>query len=260
MKLYKEDKIKLQHNNKTGEVGTIDILRGCNGCENKSICYAAKGARRMGIDFFQPVKREFDKNLLERQLDKYDLDWVRIGCISDPSLDWDTTCKVTDLISAANKKPVVITKLFNNRVQLQISISGITPEKKIAVRKRIAYKYLFQDAQVTWRINSAIWKKNSKPEKTQENLISFAEKSDIPILDTPIRLFKTSPIWKLVEQEEYHRHKSPISGKLDNQRTAGLIIPKAYPCYSTCSNGPNIPPYGNGNDETGCENQCCTRL
>jgi hypothetical protein len=140
------------------------------------------------------------------------------------------------------------------------------------VRKRIAYKYLFQDAQVTWRINSAIWKRNSKPARIQENLISFAEKSDIPILDTPIRLFKTSPIWKLVEQEEYHRHKSPISGKLDNQRTAGLIIPidnqrtagliipKAYPCYSTCSNGPNIPPYGNGNDETGCENQCCTRL
>jgi hypothetical protein len=270
VKLYKKDKIKLQHNNKTGEVGTIDVLRGCCGCECSKICYASKGARMTGINFFSPVKRIFDKKLLERQLSKYNLDWVRIGCISDPSLDWETTCEIVKLVRAYNKTPVVITKAHNYPtdtnlttlaecdVNLQISVCGMTPRKKVFARQILMRDAFMDSINVSWRINSAAWKPDSKPARVHEILIAMAKVFNVPIIDTPIRLFKTSPFWKHVDQTKYHRHLSPISGKLDNQRTAGLIIPEALPCYSTCSPKPTIPPYGNGHDEFGCPHQCNT--
>ena len=267
LKTYKKDRIKLQHNNKTGEAGTIDIFRGCPGCEMKNApCYAAKGAARVGIDFFQPIRRDFDKSLLEKQLKRYDIDWVRIGCISDPSLDWEITCQVAELISQHEKKAVIITKLYEmpseqqlKRISktpgnLQISISGMTPRKAINDRFAIAQQAHKLGVQTLWRINSARWKLDSKADKTQEELIQMADGEAIDIIDTPIRLFKKSPFWKHVEQDQYHRHLSPISGKLDNQQCAGLIIPEAYPCYSTCADGPR------GNDPIGCQHQCVTRI
>lgn len=266
MKTYKKDKIQLQHNNKTGEAGTIDLLRGCNGCEISSVCYAAKGARRLGIDFFQPIRREFDKSLLEKQLKRYKIDWVRIGCISDPSLDWKTTLGVVKLVRKHNKTPVVITKAFETpsdqtledlgtqRTHLQISVCGFTPAEKVTKRKLLALEARQAGLRVSWRINSGEWKEGSKPQKVQSELINFARANKIPIIDTPLRMFQTSPFWKHVEQSKYHRHLSPISGKLDNQRAAGLIIPGAYACYSTCAEGPK------DNDPVGCVHQCCTRV
>ncbi len=268
LKTYKQDRISLQHNNKTGEAGTIDIFRGCKGCElgkTAGICYAAKGAARTGIDFFQPIRRHFSKKFLQDQLKKYKLDWVRIGCISDPSLDWTTTCEVVDLVRQANKTPVIITKCFEtpieshleslaaNKTILQISVCGMTPLGKLKDRQRVADQAMKKGIKVGWRINSAVWK-NKSAAKTQSYLISWARENYIDIIDTPLRLFRTSSFWNHIDKASYKRHLSPISGKLDNQRTAGLIIPDAYPCYSTCSKGPN------GNDKIGCKNQCLTDL
>jgi len=266
LKTYVPDKIKLQHNRKTGEAGTIDILRGCKGCELKNApCYASKGAKRTGIDFFQPVRREFDKSLLERQLKNYNIDWVRIGCISDPSLDWETTCKVTELVRAAGKTPVIITKCFNKlketqlkrladvEAHLQISICGMTPKNSIIKREHIAINAMKAGIHTRWRINSARWKPDGRADINQRNLISWAKGFNLLIIDTPLRLFQTSPFWKHVDQTKYHRHISPISGKKDNQRTAGLVIPDAYACFSTCADGPH------DNDPVGCPHQCVTR-
>lgn len=265
MKLYKKDKIQLQHNNKTGEAGTIDIFRGCPGCELKNApCYAAKGAARTGIDFFQPVERELDQKLLEKQLDKYEISWVRIGCISDPSLDWNKTCKVSELVRGANKTPVIITKVYNfpssahlkrlqnSEAQVQISVCGVTPTSKVKERQELAASLKLNKIDVVWRIISALWKKDSKARKVQDELISFSRRARISVIDTPIRMFKTSPLWKLVDQDQYHRHLSPISGKLDNQKTAGLIIPYAYPCFSTCTD------HSKSDFDPGCLHQCCT--
>lgn len=266
LKTYKVDRVSLQHNKKTGEAGTIDIFRGCPGCEMKNApCYAAKGAARVGIDFFQPIRRVFDKSLLEKQLKRYEIDWVRIGCISDPSLDWETTCEIAELIDSHGKKPVIITKLYeipsNQQLErlarttgnLQVSVSGVTPRKTVGKRFAIAQEAHKAGLSTAWRINSARWKPDSKADKVQESLIYMADEEGLPIIDTPIRLFKTSPFWAHVDQEKYHRHLSPISGKLDNQRTAGLIIPEAYACYSTCADRPK------GNDPIGCPHQCLTR-
>jgi len=221
----------------------------------------------VGIDFFQPIRRDFDKRLLEKQLERYEIDWVRIGCISDPSLDWNTTCDVAELVHEHGKTPVVITKVYKtptgkklerlaaSNAVLQISVCGFTSRRDLGKRKRLAIKAKhLKGVNVAWRINSGRWHRDRKPAKVQADLVGFAKTIDIPIVDTPLRLFQTSPFWKHVDQEKYHRHMSPISGKLDNQRTAGLIIPGAYACYSTCADGPK------GNDPVGCPHQCLTRM
>lgn len=265
-KVYAKDKVTLQHNQKTGEVGTIDIFRGCLGCEMSKSCYAAKGARRTGINFFQPIRRDYDERLLKKQLKNYEIDWVRIGCISDPSLDWSTTNKVIALLSEAGKKAAVITKVYNipaeedinelakGDLNIQISVCGLTPIREVKKRKAFAIRLKDKGILLGWRINSAAWKKESKAERVQNDLILFAREKRIEIIDTPLRLFTNNNFWNHVDQNLYHRHLSPISGKLDNQRTAGLIIPDSYPCYSTCSPTPTEF------DPIGCKHQCLTRM
>ncbi len=266
LKTYKKDRIQLQHNNKTGEAGTIDIFRGCPGCELKTVCYAAKGAKRAGIDFFRPIRRAYDEKLLKRQLKNYTLSWVRIGCISDPSLDWETATEVATLVKEAKKIPVVITKAYKSptkdqlsklakaNTNLQISVCGMTPAQHITRRSVLAEKALSVGIDTIWRIISAEWKKDTGGDKAQKYLLSLAKGLDIQIIDTPMRVFKTSRLWNHVDQSKYHRHLSPISGKLDNQRTAGLIIKNAFPCFSTCSKDPTE------NDKVGCSHQCMTEV
>jgi hypothetical protein len=264
MKLYQKDKIKISYNRKTIEAGTIDVMRGCIGCELRNLpCYAAKMARTAGIIFFSPVRREFRREFLCRQLEKYDSDWIRIGCISDPSLDWKTALEICSIIKGFNIKPVVITKVFNplsleQRNQLlskelgliHISLSGVMSE--IQKKRRLSHLMDLKDISVA-RIVSGAFRENTKAFKVQKELIEFAMKEDIPILDTPMRMFTTSPLWKLMKHDKYHRHRSPISGKKDSQLTAGLSIKNAYPCYSTCS------PVPTEHDPIGCQNQCLTR-
>jgi hypothetical protein len=266
-KFYVQDKIQLQFNQKTVEAGTIDVYRGCPGCELRNApCYASKGATRAGIDFFQPVKRSFDKGLLKRQLDHYELDWVRIGCISDPSIDWNTTSEICQVIRNKGKTPVVISKIHKTPADrhleilrqthsnLQVSSSAFAAKKEMRDRKRIIKESIDFGIKVSSRINSAALKKETRFAGLQDELIQEARDLEIPILETPLRFFKNSSFWKHLDQGLYHRHKSPISGNLDNQQTAGLIIENAYPCFSSCSKFPTET------DPIGCQNQCLTNI
>jgi hypothetical protein len=269
MKQYKMDKVTVAFNRKTMDVGTVDVVRGCTGCELANApCYSAKMARMHGIDFFDPVNREFDIALINRQLSAYPKPWIRIGCISDPSLDWNKSLAVANMALAYGIKPVIITKhhkhmsltdidflhlYLKNKIQFQISVSGLM--SNAVKNNRITFMHFLKDSSVPtiMRINSCAFKPGSRPEKLQKELVDLAIEHKFPLLETPIRLFKTSNIWNLVDQDKYHRHLSPITGKLDSQRTAGLIIKKAeYACYSTCS------PVPTEYDPVGCFHQCCT--
>ena len=67
-----------------------------NGCY--SDCYAARTAKRYGLDFSKSVKRNFRNAShlagIVRQLKRIDMPFVRIGCSGDPSEDWDHTIGV----------------------------------------------------------------------------------------------------------------------------------------------------------------------
>jgi len=264
-KTYKVDKVKLEHNRKTGEVGTIDVIRGCCGCELRNApCYAAKCARMTGIDFFHPVRRLLDLSLLERQLKRYSPDWVRIGCISDPSLDWDSTCSVCQVVRQAGKTPVVITKvhrfpsdsnlasLSSSKAIVQVTLSALQSTRAGERRWRLL-KLSGADGLVTAsRIVSAAWRPE-RLNRRQDGLVTASRELGLPIVDTPLRLFRTSPLWKLVDQTRYSRHRSPLSGKMDSQLTAGTLIEGAYACFSSCSPTPTAT------DPVGCPHQCLTR-
>jgi len=262
MERYITTDIQLFYNQKTGDQATIDTTRGCQGCELKEApCYAAKMARLHNINFFYPVKQRLKRNLLQKQLEKYSGSWIRVGCTSDPSLDWDQSSEVCEMIRDAGKIPVIITKLFNpptgndvDRLEkaqtiVHVSTSAISKLQNQRRRKIIEEK-LRGKVRVVNRIVTMAYK-NKKLQDRQEELIQKAGKD--PICETPLRIFRTSPLWKLVNPSRYHRHSSPISGHLDNQLTAGLLIPGAFPCYSSCSLVPTET------DSVGCRNQCCTR-
>lgn len=268
MRRYQKDRVRIEYNRKTGEAGTIDVARGCVGCEIRSSCYASKMAKLTNIDFFDPVIRDFDEKLLRRQLSKYENTWVRMGCISDPSLHWNNTIKVCQLCQEFNKTPVVITKchkmLTEKKVKelmscgtvLQITFSGFAGERQTRLRRELfdrAVNYSKSLEKVSARVVSAKLKPGKQAIR-QANIVGSMKDLGAPIVDTPLRLFKTSPLWRLVDQTQYHRHLSPISGKLDNQRCAGLIIDGAYPCYSSCSATPTET------DKVGCSHQCLTEV
>lgn len=267
MRFYKRDYIKLIKNQKTKEVATIDIAKGCKGCELKHApCYAFKMARMSGLDFFTPVPQKLKISLLEKQLQKYNLDWIRIGCISDPSLNWEITSQICRLASEKNITPVIISKIYSalsqetleslvrDKAQLQVSTSGLMSRRQKDQRLSTIINYKKLGGKIVNRINSAVFKENSKAYKLQENLILFSQQEEIPILETPLRTFKTSPLYSLLDSRRYKKHLSPLSGKYDSQSSAGLIIPNTYACYSTCSPTPI------GNYDPGCSHQCCTKL
>lgn len=264
-KTYKRDKVSIQYNRKTGEAGTIDIYKGCPGCELRNLpCYAAKGAARVGINFFSPVKRDIDLALLKRQLQNYDPAWIRIGCISDPSLSWSRTLMVCSLCKEYDKAPVIVTKLHEDPddihlqlikatgAMLQISMSALARNSDRVRRISTMIRAAQMGMKVACRINTATFKEGSRLADIQNNIVEAARNYGVPLLETPIRLFQTSPLWNQLDQSEYHRHMSTISGKLDNQRTSGLLLSNSYPCFSTCAPGPS------GNDPVGCPHQCLT--
>lgn len=265
MRLYKVQDIKINYNRKTKEAGTLDVVRGCIGCELKNApCYAVKGCQITSTDFFSPQQQIFNPSKLRNQFKRYQSSWIRIGCTSDPSLDWNTVGLCLDILKDFKIKPVIITKLFNplpdniiHQVRelegnIQISLSGIQPTN--SPRLDALKTILSLEGKAVSRIISAPWNEGSKPYKKQRSLIEFSQKNKLPILETPLRIFKTSPFVNLIDMSKMHRHLSPISGKLDNQSCAGLILPERdFDCYSTCSI------VGNEFDP-GCKHQCLTNL
>jgi len=265
MRKYRAGDICLLSNRKTQEVGTIDVKRGCVGCElAKAPCYASKMAQITAINFFAPVTMTLNRRKIERQLSLYSENWVRIGCSSEPSLDWKKTIEVCNLIRESNKTPVIISKGFNVLTKeiasslvesspiVQISVSAF--QSKAQEQKRFKSLIASREAglKTSLRIVSCMPKKKEIIDY-QEKLISFARKENFIIIDTPLRLFTTSPLYKKVDTTKYFRHHSPLSGKLDNQYTAGLIIEKSFPCFSSCSRLPRKE-----FQDPGCDHQCLT--
>lgn len=267
MKHYKSGDICLLSNRKTGEVGTLDIRRGCFGCElSKAPCYAAKMAHMTGIDFFYPVEMTLNEDRLQRQLQNYKPLWVRIGCNSEPSLDWEKTTRICELVKEAGKIPVVISKahkdisseqvarLAETNVRLQVSTSAFSKEAQDKRRNRLLVLAIAEGIPSSLRIVSGQFKEPTYTLKQEyHRLCAIAAK--IPIIDTPLRIFKTSPLYKHLDSSAYKRHLSPLTGKLDNQQTAGLVIDGAYPCFSSCSREPRKE-----FSDPGCKHQCLTSL
>lgn len=261
MRRYKAGLVQIRQNHKTD--GAIDPVRGCIGCELRDQCYAKTMAGIGRTEFFQPVVQTLDERKLTRQLRSYRHDWIRIGCTGDPSLAWATTARVVELCAATNVRPVVVTKVHERvpgnflailagLAQVQVSVSGLEDARQRVRRLGTVERLTAAGGDVVLRLVSGAWRDGSPQAAEQDRLVSWANQRGLPILDTPLRVFRTTAAWDLLDQAKYRRHVSPISGQPGCRYCAGLLIDQAFPCYSTCS------PTATRHDP-GCPHQCATR-
>lgn len=135
MKTYKPY-ISLSKNGRG--IWDLDTTKGCNsgmslnpnGCYND--CYAAKTAKRYGIDFSKTVLRTFKneshKQLIINEIKKIDMPFIRIGCSGDPSENWQHTLDVigslkdnqVNLFDFKAKKIVIITRHWQKLTDNQL--------------------------------------------------------------------------------------------------------------------------------------------
>lgn len=124
MKTYKSI-ISLSKNGRG--IWDLDTIKGCESglLENSkgcySDCYSLKIAKRYGIDFSKSIERHFlnesHKLQIIRQIEKVDMDFIRIGCSGDPSENWEHTINIIkqiretsqlSLFDISSKKQIVI--------------------------------------------------------------------------------------------------------------------------------------------------------
>lgn len=259
MRFYLARKLELAYNNKTGEAATLDPVHGCVGCELRDApCYAEKMCAMNKVDFWRPIPQELDAAFLAGQLRRYRArghTWLRIGCKGDPSLAWETTRQLTSLARDAGIVPVVVTKLHNRLTaslapgtQLQVSVSGAMTQEQTDRRLATLARY----PGAVMRLVSFAWLPQSPEDALQQGLVDWAHSHGVRILETPARVYATRGLWQRLDTARYHRHISPMSGREVSEYCAGLLVPGAAACYSTCS------PVPTGNDPVGCSHQCLT--
>lgn len=124
------NRITLVHNGRGCDI--LDTVKGCsvcgttkpNGCYGD--CYAMRIASRYGINFSNPVSRNFDndspqlsfwgfsdnshKQEIIHSIRNSKMPFVRIGDMGDPSENWEHTINVCKEVAIAGKTIVIITK------------------------------------------------------------------------------------------------------------------------------------------------------
>lgn len=138
MKTYKNI-ISLSKNERG--IWDLDTIKGCesglkennNGCYND--CYAYKTAKRYGIDFSKSIERKFEnkthRNLIVKQIEKIDMQFIRIGCSGDPSENWEHTINIIKQIKensqlslfdiSSKKQIVIITRHWKTLTDYQLN-------------------------------------------------------------------------------------------------------------------------------------------
>jgi len=255
---YNDFTIGLSDNRKSRHF--IDITKGCvgakvteGGCYHS--CFSLKMAKMARVDFTQTVIGTFNTNLLLRQLKRVkNQSYIRIGVAGDPSEAWGLTVKVSQLVHNMGMAPIVTTKAWREptpgqlkemakaKAFLHVSCSGLDQDHEIERRVRILQQYKACGGNPVMRIVSAPFKFGTEEQKRQDWLVLNAAKNKIPILETPLRVFKNVWYFDKMDKTKLKHHISIFSGKPDSQFTAGFIL----------TNSPNNMCYACKE----CENEC----
>ncbi len=186
----------------------LDTVKGCTSGMKKypnggcyGLCYAAKTAKRYGIDFSKAVTRnQCNKRNIEHQIKNDGASWFRIGVMGEPCHDWDWTVEVCEWLSKY-KTPVIVTKSWINMtcnhmkslrkhgVVVNISISPLDIESE---RNHRLYQFLrLRDFSIraVLRIVSVKFgntENGRQMDEIQNKLFLYT-----PIIDNPLRIPKT---------------------------------------------------------------------
>ncbi|MFA6204174.1 MAG: hypothetical protein WC710_13440 [Gallionella sp.] len=135
----------------------VDTVKGCTlgmrsepngGCYND--CYAAKTAKRYGIDFSVSVSRKlypWNRRTVFHAIKDFPASWYRIGTAGDPCHDWDNTLEVMEAMHGTGKQAVIITKHW-----IPLSGGHIARLRKLDAVVNTSTSALDTDAQTKYRL------------------------------------------------------------------------------------------------------------
>jgi hypothetical protein len=229
-------------------VWDLDTLKGCiysklnngNGCYG--ICYAAKLAKARGYDFSDEVKRYFisDKHFLDIVKRLKSLPFVRIGCMYDPSSDWEHTLDIIDKIRHFQNNIVIITKHWNilndnqlcrlNGLIINTSICALDSEEEI--KKRLnEYKRLKKYCKSILRVNTADFN-DIELKSLQDKLLNNDN-----VIDNILRFSNNHQLVtdKVINVKKYKYLKSYVYASKHNEDT---YFSYCYKCLDLCGAEP----------------------
>ena len=192
----------------------VDTVKGCSfgmkarprgGCYDE--CYAAKTAKRYGLDFNTSVSRQFmgreHRDTLIKKLNTFPESWYRIGTFGDPCHDWKHTVAVIRALRWAKKTAIIITKHWVALTDEQISdlrwlgavvntsTSGLDTDQEVKHRVRQIERLRAAGVRsinrvVTCEYGTSEWAIAAKAK--QDYLLTIG-----PVIDNPLRPTGSNP-------------------------------------------------------------------
>lgn len=195
----------------------LDVTKGCsrgtaldpNGCYG--LCYACRISKANGYDFSHTIIRQFrdpgDFFSKMKEIAQSPARFVRIGTMGDPSEAWDQVAHIADYVSRAGKPIVIITKhwieapddilrsLIRIGAYINTSISPLDTESQIAYRLGQFHRIQDKGGRSILRIVT-IDPNLDHPEGRRLAIIQAKMMGIRPLIDNPLRAFRSSPIVK----------------------------------------------------------------
>lgn len=228
-----------------------DTVKGCSfgmaaypagGCYGE--CYAAKGARRSGIDFSVSVSRK----LLDREhvatvihaMREHSVSWYRVGVAGDPCHDWNGTMSALRALRHAKKTPVLITKhwrplsddhletLRNLSAVVNTSVSALDTDAEL--EHRLGQLARLRDAGIrsVCRVVTCGFRSPSLRDR-QKRLLSIE-----PVIDNPLRASRCNPLVRRGEITLHRRADSVGGGKLVSTHRGSVFLGRCDMCPDQC--------------------------
>jgi len=237
--------------NSKNQAHTIETVYGCKhgnaetcpwGCYAELTCrklVLKDGESRTSVDFHTLVPQKLDKRVLERDLRKTKLGWVRIGIIGDPSYAWDDgqdggTVNACEFVASRGKRRIVLTRLWERPSHDQLErLAGVDTvlhctvcaydgNRFLVPRINTARAYLELGGLWVWRV--VTFRFDDTPElglhlwKRQDELMSgkvgAVDGKHALVLETPARIKKGEKAGSVVWEKgvpEWAYWKAPMT-------------------------------------------------
>lgn len=239
----------------------VDTVKGCTlgmrarpggGCYDE--CYAAKTAKRYGIDFATSVSRQFmgreHRDTLIKRLLTFPETWYRIGTFGDPCHDWTHTIAVIRALRWAKKTAVIITKhwvaLTDKHIAdlrwlgavVNTSTSGLDTDQELRHRVNQIERLRAAGVRsinrvVTCEYGTSEWARACKAK--QDYLLSIE-----PIVDNPLRPSSSNPRVISGDILLTRREDSVGGGKLVSLHSPSVYLGACAGCPDQCGVDPTV--------------------
>ncbi len=261
MKTY-GNKIALIRNSRG--VYCIDSIMGCpsgmsetpGGCYGD--CYAARTAKRYGIDFSTAVLRDFEdwphQQEIASAIHRIKMPFIRLGASGDPSEDWGHTMKILRVLATCNTELVIITRHWRlladeqlaemSRMNLCVNTSASALDSRPEIERALAQFIRIKPfCKSVLRVISCDFNLDNS-EGAERAQIQDALFQNTPTLDT---VFRPSKRNRFVTDGVIHAKPEFFNGKpqLSSKRNRKTYMGKCGSCQEMCgvnlSDGTNYP-------------------